>query len=251
MFDDFGTRSGGNQFMGSLRADLSKPNWRNETPFEKNLGRKREGDLSKIYSGTFGGPILRDRIWFFIAGRDAEVTSDTSLPVTGQSAGVVETNERYEVKLTGALGGNHSIQGSYTDNPVERNLEIQVSPIEMAAIGTNSKRVNYGWVAGYSGILSPSLFAEARYSEKVFGFRGLGGTGRSIQESPMRGRGLLPGPVQALGVSEGLAKKRVHRREHIRMDRSRSHAVQVNFIHGRPGTSLKSCPQRRGKRGPR
>ena len=187
------TRSGGNQFMGSLRADLSKPNWRNETPFEKNLGRKREGDLSKIYSGTFGGPILRDRIWFFIAGRDAEVTSDTSLPVTGQSAGVVETNERYEVKLTGALGGNHSIQGSYTDNPVERNLEIQVSPIEMAAIGTNSKRVNYGWVAGYSGILSPSLFAEARYSEKVFGFRGLGGTGRSIQESPMRGRGLLPG----------------------------------------------------------
>ena len=65
------TRSGGNQFMGSLRADLSKPNWRNETPFEKNLGRKREGDLSKIYSGTFGGPILRDRIWFFIAGRDA------------------------------------------------------------------------------------------------------------------------------------------------------------------------------------
>lgn len=106
------TRSGGNQFMGSLRADLSKPDWRNETPFEKNLGRKREGDLSKIYSGTFGGPILRDRIWFFVAGRDAEVTSDTSLPVTGQSAGVVETNERYEVKLTGALGGNHSIQGS-------------------------------------------------------------------------------------------------------------------------------------------
>ncbi|MCL4838318.1 MAG: TonB-dependent receptor [Thermoanaerobaculia bacterium] len=187
------TRSGGNKFSGSFRTDLSKPTWRNETPFEKERGLERTGDLSKIYSATFGGPVVRDRLWFFLAGRDAEVTTDTSLAVTGQSAGVIETNERYEVKLTGTLGGNHTVQGSYSDNPVERNLEIQVAPIELAAIGRNSKRENYGWVVGYSGILTPSLFAEARYSEKVFGFRGLGGTSTRIQDSPMRGVALLPG----------------------------------------------------------
>jgi hypothetical protein len=39
------TKSGGDQFSGSLRADFQRPEWRDETPFEKARNQEREGDL--------------------------------------------------------------------------------------------------------------------------------------------------------------------------------------------------------------
>src|SRR5207245_584481 len=47
-------------------------------------------------------------------------------------------------------------------------------------------RVNYGYVGNYSGVLSSNLFAEARYSKKVFRFVGVGGTSTNIFDSPIR-----------------------------------------------------------------
>jgi hypothetical protein len=189
------TRSGGNTFQGSVRADFNRPEWRDETPFERGFrgdgvppgpSVPRKGDLGKVYMGTLGGPILRDRLWFFGALRDQEDTSTPSLAVTGQLVPRTITNQRYEIKLTGNITSNHTLQASYVENPVDATHEIQVGPLEMAAIGLNSSRINDGTILSYNGVLSNSLFAEARWSEKMFGFRGLGGTSTSIVDSPMR-----------------------------------------------------------------
>ncbi len=187
------TKSGGNQFSGSFRASLSKPQWRDETPFEKDRGITREGDLGEIYSVTLGGPVLRDRLWFFLAGRDEENTAPAALGVTGVNVPRVISNTRYELKLTANLTSSHSLQLSYVENPVEATHEIQVAPAEIQAIGLNSKRENDGWAVGYSGVLSNALYAEARYSEKMFGFRGLGGTSTNILDSPFRSSARFPG----------------------------------------------------------
>ncbi len=96
------------------------------------------------------------------------------------------TNKRKEGKLTGNLTASHTLQASYIENPVEATHEIQVTPLTLDAVGLNSKRVNDGTVLSYTGVLTNTLFAEARWSEKNFGFRGLGGTSEAIEDSPFR-----------------------------------------------------------------
>lgn len=188
------TKSGGNDFSGSLRGDYTKPDWRDETPWERGfrgdgvaLGTPttRTGSVGEVYSITLGGPFLRDRLWFFGAVRDEENTSPAATAVSGNIARVI-SNRRLEGKLTGNISANHTLQASYVENPVQATHEVQVTPLTLDAIGLNSKRVNDGTVLNYTGVLSSNLFAEARWSQKNFGFRGLGGTSENIFDSPIR-----------------------------------------------------------------
>ncbi len=187
------TKSGGNDFHGSLRANFQKPQWRDETPFEDDRGIEREGDLSENYAATLGGRIVRDRLWFFVAGRDESLSNPAALPVTGINVDRVQDNTRYEGKLTANVTARHSLNASYIDNPLKSTHEIQVVPLEVDAIGLNSKRENSGYTVGYTGSPTDSLFAEARYSKKEFRFVGLGGTSRDIFNSPIRSSTRIPG----------------------------------------------------------
>jgi len=188
------TKSGGNEFSGSLRGDFTKPNWRDETPWEEGFRGdgvaratpiKRTGAVGEVYTATLGGPFLRDRLWFFAAIRDEENTSPISLPFGGNLAQLQE-NRRMEGKLTGNITAKHSLQASYIDNPDKRAFEVQVAPLTADAVGTNSKRENEGTVVNYNGVITSNFFVEGRWSEKKFGFRGLGGTQEGIVDSPFR-----------------------------------------------------------------
>ncbi len=189
------TKSGGNEFSGSARGDFTKPEWRDETPWEDGFRGEgvtaakptpRKGDMGKVWSGTLGGPIVRERLWFFGAIRDEENTNPYTLPLDGPLQRVI-TNQRLEGKVTGSIGG-HSLQVSYIDNPTDASHEVQagIAPLTFDAIGLNSSRENDGKVVTYNGVWTNNLFAEARWSEKHFGFRGLGGTLTDIHESPFR-----------------------------------------------------------------
>lgn len=208
------TKSGGNDFSGSLRGDFTKPEWRDETPYDEGFRGinaitgapitrgnpiKRTGAVSEVYTATLGGPIMRDRLWFFAAVRDEENTNPAPTPFSGNIARVV-SNRRIEGKLTGNITSNHSLQASYIENPVEATHEVQVAPLTLDAIGLNSLRENEGTVFSYNGVLTNNLFAEARYSEKTFGFRGLGGTGKARNESPIRNVSTTLFPGTTLGT---------------------------------------------------
>ena len=110
-------RAAATSSRAAFRADFDRAEWRDETPFENDRGIEREGDLNKIYTATLGGPILRDRLWFFLAGRDpGELDTPRTLRITGDSFSTVQTNERYEVKLTGTVTSTHNLQASHINN---------------------------------------------------------------------------------------------------------------------------------------
>src|SRR5262249_13876640 len=70
------TKSGGNIFSGTFRDTLNNDMWRTLTPFETSAiaadpahKELRVDKTVPAYEYTFGGPIAKDRLWFFTAGR--------------------------------------------------------------------------------------------------------------------------------------------------------------------------------------
>lgn len=177
------TKSGGNQFEGSFRANLTNDAWTDETPFEVAEGTERPDNLNDVYEGTFGGPIVRDRLWFFTAGRVAETTDPDPFPQTGLPVTRVTENRRLEVKLTGTAWQNQTFQGSYFTNPTDQTRPTFDFSIDPATI-VDRNLPNNRFVANWRGVLGSRFYATAQYSEKEFGFRNSGGTSTDIFDSP-------------------------------------------------------------------
>ena len=179
------TKSGGNVFSGSLRASLWKPTWTARNPYEVENEVPREGDLADntTYEGTFGGPLVRDGLWFFGANRIERQSSSEVFNQTGISYNETNKNDRYQIKLTGTLTPGQTLQGSYMRSPTARMRPTFGFSIDPTSL-TESERPNDLVVATYRGALGSSLAAELQYSQKRFGFRGGGGTSTDIYDSP-------------------------------------------------------------------
>ena len=174
------TKSGGNQFTGSLRDSLVNDNWRALVP-------KREGDTfandSKIddvvatYEYTFGGPVMRDRLWFFTAGRLQKQTFNRQLVETNIPYTATNDSKRYEGNATFSLNSNHRFQGSFIKETLDQlnNTFSTAASMDMASLEDRSTPQDL-FTLNYSGILSPNFFLEGRYSQRNFTFVGSGST---------------------------------------------------------------------------
>ena len=188
------TKSGGNTFSGSWRMNLQNPSWTVETPFEASATNPGSGaaksvteypdNLQSIHEGTFGGPIVRDRLWFFGAGRYQKTDTPITLPETGITLNSNDLNQRGEIKLTGTVAPNHTIQGGYLNNYRERtnNSGLQQFVIEPAS-ETDRTNPNMYYFTNYRGVRGNSIF-EAQYSQRKFKFADDGGTSTNIVDSP-------------------------------------------------------------------
>ena len=190
------TRSGGNLFSGSVRANFSNPSWSDETPFEDAAHIERTSKLSKHYEGTLGGPIVRDRLWFFSAGRRERSNTQGALAQTAAPVSASVHNDRYEIKLTGTPIANHTVSADYL-----RNSTTQTGVATLGYAGAIDPKVLFDrqtpndlFVTNYSGVVGSNAFVTAQYSGKSFGFRNEGGSSTAIQDSPFRSRGVLGVP---------------------------------------------------------
>jgi outer membrane receptor protein involved in Fe transport len=194
------TKRGGNTFSGSVRLNLTNPSWSDETPFEKSRGTQRADILSKFFEGTVGGPIARDRLWFFAATRRERSESQWALAQVGTPMVNRIENDRYEIKLTGTAAPGHTLQGSFVENKtndidratVNRDLSIDTNVL------VTRQTPNRLFVTNYNGVVGGRTFLTAQYSEKIFGFRNTGGTSTAIADSPFRTRGILSGVPASL-----------------------------------------------------
>ena len=188
------TKSGGNRFTGSYRANLLNPSWTVETPFERSPTNPGTGatktvteyldKLQAIHEGTFGGPIVRDRLWFFGAGRYQKTDTPVNLAETGISLISNDLNKRGEIKLTGTVRPNHTLQGGYLNNYRERtnNSGLQSFIIDPAS-EVDRTNPNMYYFTNYRGVRGNTIW-EAQYSQRKFKFADDGGTSTDIVDSP-------------------------------------------------------------------
>jgi hypothetical protein len=187
------TKSGGNTFSGSYRDNLTNSAWTNETPFETT---KHTSKVNQFHEGTFGGPVVKDQLWFFVAGRREQSTTNSTFPQTALPYDQITSSKRGEVKITSTLRPGHTVQGSYINNsPVTTapTFNFSVDPATIIA----SKTPNRLFAVNYNGVLLRQYFATVQYSEKKQGFRDNGGSSTAVIDSPFLTRGVAPGvPVQ-------------------------------------------------------
>lgn len=184
------TKSGGNEFSGSLRDTLLNPKWTEKSPtiFELDpttnntttrpvTSPENVDELNQTYEATLGGRIIRDRLWFFTAGRFVNLETERVFQGGGgRTYPFTEEERRMEGKLTAAITPRHSVVGSYLDAPVERTNECQVTGcFDMSAIDASTSRPATFATFNYNGIITNNFLIEANWSEKEFTFIGTGG----------------------------------------------------------------------------
>jgi outer membrane receptor protein involved in Fe transport len=188
------TKSGGNTFSGSVRLNFTNPSWSNESPLQKSRNQTNPDTLSKFLEGTFGGPIFRDRVWFFSAGRRersslSSTTTNTNMPFTPKTV-----NDRYEIKVTGTPRNNHTIQGSFIDNSTEQlgRPSLNTTLSLDTTVLVDAKQPNKLFVANYNGVLGSRVLLNGQYSRKDWQIQ-LGGASTALADSPFRARGVASG----------------------------------------------------------
>lgn len=191
------TKSGGNRYGGGLRLNLTNPSWSQETPFEQSRGTSRAGKLSPTYEATMGGPVVRDRLWFFGAARIERTTTQSSFAQTGIPYTSRNDNTRYEGKLTGTIAAGHTLQGSYIGNQTDLQQPALLAASVDPATFTTPSTPNRLLAATWRGSVGARTFATAQYSQKNWKLENAGGTSGSIIDSPFLTRGAkVPGGLQ-------------------------------------------------------
>jgi hypothetical protein len=176
------TKSGGNLFSGSFRETMFNDKWRTLTPFEdRSIAADplhKELRINKVvptHEYTLGGPILKDRLWFFTAGRiqtqsEGRALAGTNIPYTYE-----RPTRRYEGKGTYSATSNHRFQANYikiVDTEVNGTFSRTTS-MDVNSLYTRKQPQDLVSV-NYSGVLRPNLFVEGLYSRRHFSFIGSG-----------------------------------------------------------------------------
>ena len=166
------TKSGGNLFSGSFRDTMYNDNWRALTPY---AGDTKTDKIVPTYEYTAGGPLLRDHLWFFTAGRLQDQVESPQLAITAIPFQYERNEKRFEAKGTFSLDANHQFQlnGTKISNKQTNDTYSRTSSMDLNSL-YNRETPQSLWSANYNGILSPNFFVEARVSQRHFTFIGSG-----------------------------------------------------------------------------
>jgi outer membrane receptor protein involved in Fe transport len=200
------TKSGSNQFAGSFRESLFNDSWRALVSGNSNYAAPAAGSTTQTcntvtslngaqgvdpncfandtkvdkivptHEYVFGGPVRKDQLWFFTAGRfqNQQVARNTIQPVNLAYLSE-DQRKRFEIKMTGSINANHRLEGAYAKEALTQvnNTFSTASSMDLASLYTRETPLDL-YTLNYNGILSPQLFVEARVSSRHFSFIGSG-----------------------------------------------------------------------------
>ncbi|MDJ0840505.1 MAG: TonB-dependent receptor [Acidobacteriota bacterium] len=181
------TKSGSNQFHGIFRTAFEQEDWTGRTPFEKDGDVELDDTLNKIYTVTFNGPIIKDRLWFAAAGRNFDESSTATLvggtpltdaeaaalglpPQSGRSAVSYPREfkrDRFQFKLTGTVVENHTLIASYLDNTRDETNACNPGPcINLSGLAGAATFPETLTTVEYRGELTPNMSLNIGWAER-------------------------------------------------------------------------------------
>lgn len=175
------TRQGSNDFSGSIRDSLSNPRWASTSP----ANEQREDHLNHVFEATLGGPLQRDRIWFFTAGRWARNdTARQTIAVPAFPTGPHPTSaspqlsysesndqKRYEGKVTASLTNAQRLVATYfaIDTTTE-NSRFSNNIYDAASLTGRDDPESLAALR-YDGVFGEHLLVEAQLARRTMSLR--------------------------------------------------------------------------------
>ncbi|MGZ8710195.1 MAG: carboxypeptidase regulatory-like domain-containing protein, partial [Thermoanaerobaculia bacterium] len=157
------TKSGGNQYSGMLRTEFDKQSWNEKSPFDEN----QVDTLNKVYQGTLGGFIIPDRLWFFGGYRTIPETATAFTTRTTLESWTRTANEdRYQLKIRGAITPSHTVDASYLKFESEISQQAGLPAGDLLALGNRLDPREMTSVS-YQGVFGFNTFADAMYTDKA------------------------------------------------------------------------------------
>lgn len=216
------TKTGGNQFSGTLdaryRSDQFSESGDHFDPDERPFRNFNP-------AATLGGPISRDKIWFF-GSLERSDTERTNPNVFGFSPGSRSFQGWNSLgKLTATPAANHTISFFVTDNraDVEHSQDSSSYRPEADSLQVQESTI---YNAGYDVILSPQWLANARVGMR----RGF------LETKPMNGDVTLPSIINA---STGVYSQSYNNWQYGDRDRDELIASTTYFFEGAGSHTLK------------
>ncbi|HEX2642987.1 MAG TPA: TonB-dependent receptor [Thermoanaerobaculia bacterium] len=156
------TKSGSNEFEGTLRTEFDNQKWNSQTPFEE----EQTDNLNKTYQATLGGYIVKDRLWFFLGGRTIPTSSETfTAGFTNEPFTSTTEEDRYQAKIRGAITENHLVDISYLNFDQTTTNDDGLAAGEARALDTRSDP-RETWTLQYQGVLTSNTFLELQATQK-------------------------------------------------------------------------------------
>jgi len=169
------TKSGGNEFSGSFRDSFRNDKWQSKTDFVGEADHL--DDVNSVYEGTLGGRVIRDRLWFFGAGRKEKSSISAETTVTRIPFTQDVDEKRWEGKLTGAITSKHNLVVSYLDiKRLETNNRFG-NVVDLASL-SDRELPNRLKALHYNGVIMDNLLIEGQASRMNFKFVGGGASQR-------------------------------------------------------------------------
>ena len=159
------TKSGGNELTGSFRVNLTNDDWIS-TPDDEIFAEPID-DVNESFEATLGGYLWRDHVWFFGAGRDESQSAQDSLPVSNIPFQTAQEQQRLEGKLTGTIADSHTVIASYLEIDESTENSFSFTAIDRGSLTDREDPMQIQSL-NYTGILTPSFFVEAQYSEREY-----------------------------------------------------------------------------------
>ncbi len=157
------TKSGTNEFHGSANIDYWPSSWVGENGSREDApegAQTYQLDHHNALQMTLGGPILRDKLWFFVGAEFGRFQAfypfeDSTLPDQKET-----TWDNFDAKITAQLAQNHRLNvfaSSYKYLGPEAG-DIFSEPSQWSENATHNKMVG----VDYTAVLGPNTVLEAR-----------------------------------------------------------------------------------------
>jgi len=157
------TKSGTNQFHGVASLDYSNADWVSENAVEEDAPEGLQTyrlDHDTNLALTLGGPIVRDKLWFFAAAEFGEFLAFDPYESAEQYLKDGSEWQNYDLKFTSQLSQNHrlTLVMNRHDGLWPSPGDVYTEPSATGETWGLDKAMNLD----YSGILGPNTVLEAR-----------------------------------------------------------------------------------------